>query len=103
MTEDMSDSLTHIEDIGVLLQLFEAERKAEDDRLRDLEHVRISPWNPNNTFRWDIERAEKRVKDLQMWCNTWWYRRGYRIKWNNDAVGFQLPSAHLELMVPSDV
>lgn len=85
---------------AVLLPQFEKERKAEDERLSQLERARISPWNPRTTMQWDHDRAKKRVADLKRWCEAWWLLRGFVVVWQNDANEYQLPSADLKRSEP---
>ena len=75
--------------------LFTHERAAEDNRLKSLEHVRISSWNPRSTMQWDRDMAKARAADLKRWCESWWSERGYRLLWRNDADEYQVPSADI--------
>lgn len=80
-------------ELDQLSRQFATARHAEDARLRSLERVRISPWNPRTTMQWDADRRAKRINDLKRFTEAWWRARGYAVLWNDDADEDQLPSA----------
>ena len=83
---------------SALVSIFEADRLIEDHRLRRLEHVRISAYDPPSTRRWEIERINKRIESLKAWTEKWWRHHGYVVVWGEIIDPLKLPEADV---VPS--